>query len=149
RSGNANRTGSGRSCRPCGTARSRSGLERIDTCRGSCKKKLRGKSESMSKSPVDAHQRVMHASLTGDANAIVSLFSDDAIFMPPNDTTVFGKDEIRSWWEEYLSFFRITSSVETERDVTPAGDQIFDRSAFSVTIVPRERGPKIVDDIRS
>jgi len=103
----------------------------------------------MSGNPADAHQRVMHASLTGDVNGIVSMFSDDAIFMPPNDTTVFGKDEIRSWWEEYFSFFRITSSVQTERDVTPAGDQMFDRSSFSVTIVPKDRGPKIVDDIRS
>jgi ketosteroid isomerase-like protein len=77
------------------------------------------------------------------------MFADDAIFMPPNDTTVFGKDEIRAWWEEYFSFFRVTSSVETEREVTAAGDQVFDRAAFSVTIVPKERGPRITDDIRS
>ena len=68
--------------------------------------------------------------------------------MPPNDTTVFGKDEIRAWWEEYFEFFRVTSSVETEREITVAGDQAFERVSFSVTIVPKQRGARIRDDIR-
>jgi len=80
---------------------------------------------------------------------ITGMFADDAILMPPNDTTVFGKDEIRSWWEDYFEFFRITSSVETEREVTVAGDQAYDRASVSVTIIPKERGPTIRDDIRS
>jgi uncharacterized protein (TIGR02246 family) len=95
------------------------------------------------------HEQVQKASLSGDLNSIVSLFSDDAVLMPPNDTTVYGKDEIRSWWEEYFSFFRITSSTETEREITVAGDKAFDRAAFSVTIVPKEHGARILDDIRS
>ena len=95
------------------------------------------------------HQQVLKASLSGDVNAISSLFADDAILMPPNDTSVFGKDEIRSWWEEYFAFFRITSSVETERDVTVAGNQAFDRASFSVTIIPKKEGARILDDIRS
>ena|SRR2546425_6206890 len=95
------------------------------------------------------HERVLTASLSGDVNALVSLYADDAILMPPNDTTLFGKDEIRSWWEEYFDFFRVTSSVETEREVTVAGDQVFDRSAFSATIVPKQHGARITDDIRS
>ena len=68
----------------------------------------------MSKPPADVpHQRVLNASLSGDVNMIVSMFADDAIFMPPNDTTVFGKEEIKAWWEEYFSFFRLTSSVDS------------------------------------
>jgi ketosteroid isomerase-like protein len=93
--------------------------------------------------------QVLHASLTGDVSPIVALFAENAVVMPPNDTAVYGKDEIRSWWEEYFTFFRVTSSVETERDITMAGDQAFVRTSFSVTIVPKQQGPRILDDIRS
>ena len=104
----------------------------------------------MSKTPQQkAHEQIQKASLYGDVNTMVSMYADDAILMPPNDTTVFGKEEIQSWWEEYFQFFRITSSVETEREVTVAGNQVFDRSSVSVTIVPKKHGARIVDDIRS
>ena len=104
----------------------------------------------MSKTPSEIpHQQVLQASLSGDVNTLVSLFADDAVLMPPNDTTLFGKDEIRSWWEEYFQFFRVTSSVETEREVTIAGNQAFERSSFSVSIVPKQQGARIRDDIRS
>ena len=94
-------------------------------------------------------QQVLKASLTGDLDSIVAMFADDAVLMPPNDTTVYGKDEIRAWWEEYFTFFRVTSSVETEREITVEGDQAFVRASFSVTIVPKQQGPRILDDIRS
>jgi len=96
-----------------------------------------------------AHQRVLEASLSGNLEDLVSLFADDAIVMPPNDTTLFGRSEVKAWWEEYFRYFKITSTVETEREVTFAGNQAFDRCAFSVTIVPNRHGPKIKDDIRS
>jgi len=92
---------------------------------------------------------IFQAPLTGDLNALISLFADDAVVMPPNDSPLFGKDEIRSWWEEYFEFFKIESSVETERDVTVIGDQAFDRASFTVTIVPKKSGPCIRDDVRS
>jgi uncharacterized protein (TIGR02246 family) len=99
--------------------------------------------------PEAPHERVLTASLAGDVNALLSLYADDAILMPPNDTTLFGKDEIRAWWEEYFEFFRVTSTVQTEHEVTVAGDQLFDRTAFSATIVPKLQGARITDDIRS
>jgi len=95
------------------------------------------------------HEEVMAASHSGDVSTVVGMYSDDAILMPPNDTTVYGKEEIQSWWEDYFQFFRITSSVETERDVTLAGNQAFERASFSGTIIPKEGGVRIHDDIRS
>ena len=104
----------------------------------------------MSKAPSDIpHDQILKASLSGDLDTMVSLYADDAILMPPNDTTVFGKNEIRSWWEEYFTFFRVTSSVQTEHETTFAGDQVFERVAVFVTIVPKQHGARILDDIRS
>ena len=96
----------------------------------------------------NTQQRVLDASLSGNINVFISLFADDAVVMPPNDTTLFGKDEIRGWWEDYFQHFRITSSVEIEREVKVADDQLFERGSFSVVIVPKESGPRIRDDIR-
>jgi ketosteroid isomerase-like protein len=101
------------------------------------------------KPSIDPHQQVLKASLAEDVNPIVEMFAEDAILMPPNDTTLFGKDEIRSWWEDYFSFFRITSIVPNEREITVAGIQAFERESFSATIIPKESGARILDDIRS
>jgi len=104
----------------------------------------------MSKTPAEVlHQKVLEASLSGNVEGMVSMYADDAILMPPNDTTVYGIEEIRGWWEEYFSFFRLTSSIETEHDVTVVENQAFVRSAFSVTIVPKQQGARILDDIRN
>ena len=106
--------------------------------------------QEMSDGPTGSfHEEVLKASLAGDPKGILDFFADDAVLMPPNDTTVFGKDEIQSWWEDYFSFFRITSVKETERDLKVVDNQAFERQSFSVTIVPKERGARILDDIRS
>ena len=96
----------------------------------------------------NTHQRILDASLSGNITALVSLFADDAVVMPPNDTTLFGRDEIQAWWEDYFRHFRIASSIEIEREVIVGENQLFERASASVVIVPRERGPRIRDDIR-
>jgi len=95
------------------------------------------------------HRHVIEASQSGDIDALVSLFAHDAVVMPPNDTTLYGIEEIRAWWQEYFQWFQVESSVETERDVTMANDQAFQRAVISVVIVPRRGGSKIRDDVRT
>src|SRR5438093_8003108 len=46
---------------------------------------------------LNLQQSILNASLAGNIDAIVSLFADDAVIMPPNDTTLFGKAEIQAW----------------------------------------------------
>src|SRR5712671_1065519 len=103
----------------------------------------------MSRGPDQYHEEVRLAVLSGDLEKLVSQYAEDAIVMPPNDSTLYGLQEVRSWWEEYIQFFKITSSVETERTVTVAGDQTFDRRASSISILSKQSGARIRDDIRS
>jgi uncharacterized protein (TIGR02246 family) len=95
------------------------------------------------------HQRILEASLSGELMPFLSLYAEDAVVMPNNETTLYGKTELKAWWEEYFETFRITSSVETERAINVAGNQAFERHGFTVTIVPKRQGAKIRDDIRS
>ncbi len=102
----------------------------------------------MSNPHPDFHREMLQAALTGELQPVLSLFADDAVLMPPNDSTLYGKGEVSAWFEEYFRYFRITSSVETERDTVDAGNQVFIRTAATVTIVPKERGARITDDVR-
>jgi ketosteroid isomerase-like protein len=103
----------------------------------------------MSEEPKGFHDEVLQAAMSGDIERIASQFMDDAIVMPPNDTALYGKAEVRAWWEEYFRYFTIASSVETDRQITNAGDQMFDRRSVVVTIIPKERGARIRDEVRS
>jgi uncharacterized protein (TIGR02246 family) len=104
----------------------------------------------MSDGPSESvNQHVLKASQSGDVEQLTALFADDALFMPPNDTNVYGVEEIRAWWEDYFTSFSIASNVLTERDLTVVGNQAFERTSFSGTIMPKKDGAKIVDDIRN
>jgi ketosteroid isomerase-like protein len=94
------------------------------------------------------HETIKSASDAGDVEAIVALYAPDAVMLPPNDEEFRGLEEIRAWWQDYIKYFTITSSRETEHERTVAGGIAFDRRSYSITIVPK-RGPKILDDLRS
>jgi ketosteroid isomerase-like protein len=104
---------------------------------------------SDSNTGVPDFQRVIDASASGDIATLVSLFTNDAVVMPPNDTTLFGSEEIREWWKEYFQWFQVTSTVVTDSDLTIAGDQAFHRGSLSIVIEPKGKGERIRDDIRS
>jgi uncharacterized protein (TIGR02246 family) len=94
-------------------------------------------------------KRILEASHSGDLKDLLALFADDAVLMPPNDTTLYGKEEIGEWWKEYFQWFQVNSTIETEGDLVVAGDQAFHRSSLSIVIVPRKRGTRITDDVRT
>ena len=101
----------------------------------------------------DYHQRQLASGKTGDLDAIASLFCDNAVFMTPNDTTLYGRAEVREWFEEYYEHFRIMALDETEREVTIISDEwVLERFAYTVAIVPLksdgEMGDRIRDDGR-
>src|SRR5215203_214056 len=47
------------------------------------------------------------AAKAGDAPRIASIFCDDVVLMPPNETSLYGKSEAMEWWEEYFDHFKV------------------------------------------
>ena len=88
------------------------------------------------------------AAKAGDIDTVVSLVAEDVVIMPPNDTTIYGRDEFRAWWEEYYQYFRIVAWSESERDVTINGDFALERSGYMGAVVPVSGGSRIRDDGR-
>lgn len=95
------------------------------------------------------HRLVLEASMSGDISELMSVFADDAVLMPPNDSTLIGTEEIAGWWKEYFQWFRLRKSVETERHLTVDGNQAFQRSVISIRVEPLKKGKMIQDEART
>lgn len=96
----------------------------------------------------EPHLRFMEAVKAGDIPTIVSVYSDTAILMPHNDSSLFGKKELQEWHEEYFSEFRVETFVEVERDVSIFDGWAVERWAYMVAIQPLHGGDRIRDDGR-
>jgi ketosteroid isomerase-like protein len=101
------------------------------------------------KDPIaERHQLHVDASKRGDVDALVALFCVDAVLMAPNETTLYGRSEIREWFDEYFQNFQIVALAVTERDVTALEGWVIERHAYTIAINPVAAGERIRDDSR-
>jgi ketosteroid isomerase-like protein len=83
------------------------------------------------------HEQLLTASKAGDIEGLVSLFGDDAVLMAPNEPTLYGKAEVKEWFEEYFQHFSIVALTDTERETTIMNDGwAVERWAYMVAILP-------------
>jgi ketosteroid isomerase-like protein len=90
----------------------------------------------------------MAAFLKNDVATIVSFYCDDAVMMPPNEPTLFGKAELVEWHNEYFSAFRVLTFDRTEREVTMLNDWAIERWSYLVAIQSLDGQDRIRDDGR-
>ena len=83
-----------------------------------------------------------------DVTAIVSLFCDNGVMMPPNETSLYGREELQEWHDEYFRDFKVVTLSDTEREVSMLGEWAVERWAYMVAIVPLKGGERIRDDGR-
>jgi uncharacterized protein (TIGR02246 family) len=108
-----------------------------------------GTAPSSTNDPFEARHRIhIDASKGGDSETLVSLFCEDGVLMAPNETTLYGRAEVREWFEDYFEHFRITTMAVTERDVTVLDGWAVERVAYSIAISPIKGGERIRDDSR-
>lgn len=96
------------------------------------------------------HRSYIGAIKTGDIPTILSHYGEDAVLMPPNEPTLYGKAEIQEWYQEYFEHFEIGTYSVTEREVRLLGDEWpVERWAQMIAINPKKGGERIRDDGRS
>ena len=78
----------------------------------------------------------------------MSLQTQDAVWMPPNEASVYAIDEVEEWFTEYFAHFRIPTMVDTHREVNLIGDWAIDVCTCMATILPVKGGERIRDDGR-
>ena len=91
----------------------------------------------------------LQALKTGNVEQLVSLCCEDVVFMPPNETSLYGKAEVKDWYEEYFEHFQIASLSMTERDLLVLDGWAIERRSHMIAIVPLKGGERIRDDGRA
>ena len=97
---------------------------------------------------VAARRDFLESFKTRDIDKIVSLADPDTVWMPPNDTSLYGPDEVRDWLKEYFEYFRVTSITEPDREVTMSGELAIEQTSYMAVITPLKGGTRIRDDGR-
>lgn len=75
----------------------------------------------------------------GDVDAIVELFSDDAVLMPPGEPAVVGRAAQRDWLEALYEQFAVEARY-ADTTLELAGDWAFEQLWFTMTLTPVEGG---------
>ena len=82
---------------------------------------------------------------SGDIEAWMSLWTDDGMQMPPNESPISGKDRIRERNTAVLD--QVTFEMDiTNEEVGVARDFAYSRGIFSATVTPKDGGQPISVD---
>jgi uncharacterized protein (TIGR02246 family) len=90
------------------------------------------------------NEQCLAAINSGDLDTIVSLFTDDGVYMLPNEPPVIGKAPIKSRLQMDLDNFNFTETWSSE-EIVVFGDWAFDRGTSKVTITPKQGGQPVED----
>lgn len=80
--------------------------------------------------------------LAGDADLLLSLYTDEPVLMPQDQPVVVGKDAIRPLYEAVLKEFDFKSEASV-KEVVVSGDVGYFWSAYTLTATPKAGGEPI------
>ena len=83
--------------------------------------------------------------LAGDADALLSLYADDAVLMPWGQPAVFGKDAIRPLYQSVLQGFTFKSQNRL-MDVEASGSLGYFWCAYKITATPKAGGAPLEEE---
>jgi uncharacterized protein (TIGR02246 family) len=77
------------------------------------------------------------ATLAGDAKAIVALYAEDAVEMPPNQPMIKGRAAIQAYYEKEMgSGMKVNSFTVTHLDTQAVGDRGYDVGTYRQSVTP-------------
>jgi uncharacterized protein (TIGR02246 family) len=100
----------------------------------------------MSKESIDPmRERIDAAWLRSDADGITRYLAEDAMLLPPNSSPLAGREQIKSWLQEFFRHYAMTELAMPERQLTISGSLAFERSVYEWTLTPLGGGEAIYD----
>jgi ketosteroid isomerase-like protein len=82
---------------------------------------------------------------TNDAEGLFAYVTDDMLMMPPNEAPVRGKAAMQTWYRTFLSEFRTTTLILTNREVTVSDSWATELGHYEWGLQPRAGGDLVVD----
>jgi ketosteroid isomerase-like protein len=100
-------------------------------------------------SAVDTNARRAHEAYTSAINSnnlelLVAMFTDDVVFLSPNEPAVIGKAAVRAWSAEYLKAYKIHWD-KAVKEFAVAGEWAFERYSYQQNDKPRGGGASVTD----
>jgi uncharacterized protein (TIGR02246 family) len=80
----------------------------------------------------------------GNVDALVGVFSEDAVQMPPNAPANVGREMIRAWSKAFLDPLRAEFAHEVG-EIRVAGDWAFERGTYRIRVTPKAGGESFQD----
>lgn len=75
----------------------------------------------------------------GDMEGVMSLYTDDAILLPPNGASLIGKEAMRAWQETNFEGHSFEFKIDSE-EIVISGDLAFSRGTLSLTATSKTDG---------
>jgi ketosteroid isomerase-like protein len=91
-----------------------------------------------------AHEAYTTAINSNNLQSLLAMFSDDVVFLSPNEPVVVGKAAVRAWYAAYLKAFRIHWD-KTAKEFTVAGEWALERYSYQENDKPRGGGAAVTD----
>ena len=79
-----------------------------------------------------------------DAAGLASLYTNDAVLMPPNEAAVTGNQAIESWFQTTFDQFTTEFTVASQ-ELEVVGDLAFDWGAYMTALTPKAGGEPTED----
>ena len=83
-------------------------------------------------------QAWLDAVRASDWPAVAAMYTDDAVFMPPNEPAVVGRDSILAWFEAFPPIGDVDIEVV---EIDGRGELVYVRGTYELTITPEGLGP--------
>ena len=81
----------------------------------------------------------------GNAPAIASAYTDDAVRLDSNAPITVGKEAIQSIWQKFLDLYN-SEEVDVAEDVQVIGDFAYARGTYTAKLTPKASGGAVIDD---
>jgi uncharacterized protein (TIGR02246 family) len=79
---------------------------------------------------------------SGDLGSLLATHTEDVIFMPPGEETLYSKDDARERFTPMFEFFNLKIAPSID-EVKVSGDLAFVRYSYSLQSIPKAKGEMI------
>ncbi len=98
------------------------------------------------RSSVESTTAAFHEALrTNDTAGVLGRVADDVLMLPPGETPVRGKEAMRTWLTTFLTQYRTTALVLTDREVFVGQGWATELGAYEWQLTPVAGGAATVD----
>ena len=91
-----------------------------------------------------AHANYVRVINANNIDSLMSMFTDDVVFLAANEKPIVGKSAVRAWADAYYKAFHTTWDKPVQ-EFTIAGDYAFERYSYTSTDTPVGGGKDVVD----